>query len=300
MTQAASRAPAASAAGVRMRLRRGLVLVGLLPFAAFAVVFLLIPTALLVIRGLVGPSGRFSLANVSQLTAPQYIDAYRTSITLSAITAAGGGVAGFLLAWAVVSGGLPRRLRSVAFTFSGVAANFAGVPLAFAFASTLGPLGLLTVFMRNSLHYDPYTHGFTLFGFTGLAITYLYFQIPLMLLVVTPAITGLRREWPEAAASLGASPFTYWRRVAFPILRLPLLGGMLLLFGNSFGAYATAYALTTGLINLAPLLIGQEMTGNVVYNPGLGSALALGMVVVMSITFAFYALLRRRAARWGT
>ena len=299
MAQAQGDGRPATGAG-RVRLRGGLVLLGLLPFAAFAALFLLIPTALLVVRGFVGPRGQFSLANVSQLAAPQFVDAYRTSITLSAITAVGGGLAGALLAWAVVSGGLPHRVRSLVFTFSGVAANFAGVPLAFAFASTLGPLGLLTVFMRQSLHFDPYAHGFTLFGFTGLAITYLYFQIPLMLLVVTPAIAGLRREWPEAAASLGASPFTYWRRVAFPILRLPLLGGMLLLFGNSFGAYATAYALTSGLINLAPILIGQEMTGNVIYNPGLGSALALGMVVVMSVTFAVYALLRRRAARWGT
>ena len=44
-------------------------------------------------------------------------------------------------------GGLPRWLRPTLMTFSGVASNFAGVPLAFAFLATLGRHGLVTVLL---------------------------------------------------------------------------------------------------------------------------------------------------------
>jgi putative spermidine/putrescine transport system permease protein len=73
---------------------------------------------------------------------------------------------------------------------------------------------------------------------------------------------------------------------------------MILLFGNAFSAYATAYALTGGAINLVPLLIGQNIGGDVLSNPHLSQALAFGMIVVISITMAIYALLQRRVSRW--
>ena len=91
-------------------------------------------------------------------------------------------------------------------TFSGVAANFGGIPLAFAFIATLGAIGVVTRFFQDQLHYDLYLHGFSLFTKTGVEIVYLYFQLPLMMLVIAPAIDGLRREWREAASNLGASP----------------------------------------------------------------------------------------------
>jgi putative spermidine/putrescine transport system permease protein len=47
--------------------------------------------------------------------------------------------------------------------------------------------------------------GFNLLSFWGLALTYMYFQIPLMALIMAPAIDGLTREWREASANLGAS-----------------------------------------------------------------------------------------------
>ena len=91
-----------------------------------------------------------------------------------------------------------------------------------------------------NLGFDLYAHGFNLLTFWGLTVTYLYFQIPLMVLVVAPAIDGLRREWAEAAETLGASAFQYWRLIALPILWPSALGATLLLFANAFGAIATA------------------------------------------------------------
>jgi len=157
----------------------------------------------------------------------------------------------------------------------------------------------VTQFLDNQLGINIYKNGFTLFGKTGVEIVYLYFQIPLMILVIAPAIDGMRREWQEAAASLGASSRQFWRYVGLPILTPSILSAVILLFGNAFAAYATAYALTTGSgLNLVPILIGAYYSGNVLSNPHFAQALALGMFVVLVATMALYIPLQRRAARW--
>jgi putative spermidine/putrescine transport system permease protein len=182
-------------------------------------------------------------------------------------------------------------------TFSGVASNFAGVPLALAFIFTLGQLGIVTLFLKG-VGIDPYAEGFTIYSKIGLELVYLYFQFPLMVLIIAPAIDGLRPEWREAAENMGASSFEYWRRVALPILFPTILGSMILLFGNAFGAQATAYQLTSGTLPIVPVIIGAQISGDVLHNPGLGYAMAMGMVIIMGVSIGIYTLLQRRAERW--
>jgi putative spermidine/putrescine transport system permease protein len=229
---------------------------------------------------------------------PNIINSYLLSIQISAITALGGGILGFLLAYSVTIGGLPKQLRSALITFSGVASNFAGVPLAFAFIATLGRTGFITAMMKTYFHVNIYDHGFNLYSFVGLALTYMYFQFPLMVLIMAPALDGLKREWREAAENLGASSSQYWLRVALPILLPSILGSMILLFGNAFGAYATAYALTGGALPIVTIQIGAQIRGDVLHNPGLGYAMAMGMVIIMAVSLAGYSWLQGRTERW--
>ena len=83
--------------------------------------------------------------------------------------------------------------------------------------ATLGRLGLVTVLLRN-IGVDLYAHGFNILTFWGLTITYLYFQIPLMVLVVTPAIDGLRLEWARGRGDARRQFLAIWRLIALPIL----------------------------------------------------------------------------------
>jgi putative spermidine/putrescine transport system permease protein len=242
--------------------------------------------------------GGFTLVNFTRLLRPSIFRSYLVTVEVSLVTAVAGGLFGFLLAYAMTRDGLPRGVRVFLSTFSGVASNFAGVPLAFAFIATLGRVGLATTILKNLLGLDLYGAGFSLYSFWGLCLTYLYFQIPLMVLIITPALDGLRREWREASENLGGTSLQYWRRVALPILAPSLLSSVILLFGNSFGAYATAYALTGGLINLVPILIGAQIRGDVLHDPNLGYALALGMVLIMTLCILGYASLKKRASRW--
>lgn len=275
-----------------------LVWLGVLPFFAFAFLFLLWPSSSLVIGSFQNPAGQFTFKNIVDLFTPSIMSSYLVSMRISLVTALVGAVFGFMVAYAAILSGLPRWVRTALMTLCGVASNFAGVPLAFAFIATVGRTGFLSALLKNAFGFDIYRAGFNLYTFWGLALTYMYFQFPLMVLIIAPSLDGLKREWREASENLGATSWQYWRYVALPILLPSLLGTMVLLFGNSFGAYATAYALTGGFLNLITIVIGQQVAGNVLYNPNLGYALALGMIVIMSLSIGLYTWLQRRTARW--
>lgn len=268
------------------------------PFVIFAVMFLFLPTLSLVGGAFTDRSGNFTLDNVAGLFTDQILAAYWISIRVSGASAILGALIGLAIALAIIRGRLPAALRSAAMTFSGVASNFAGVPLAFAFIASLGRIGLVTIVLRDVFGFDLYRAGFSLFSFWGLTITYLYFQIPLMMLTIAPAIDGLKKEWSEAAQTLGASPWQFWRYVGLPILWPSFLGTLSLLFANAFGAIATAWALTGSNLNIVTVLLYNQIRGDALQNPGLGAALALGMIVITSLANVIYLIVANRAERW--
>lgn len=271
---------------------------GIAPFLIFALLFLILPTIYLIAGAFLTPDGGLTLKNIGDLFTKSIMDSYWISIKVSVTSALGGALIGFYLAWALVMGGLPAWVRNVFLTFSGVASNFAGVPLAFAFIATIGRLGLITILMRDWLGFNLYSTGFNLYSFVGLTITYMYFQIPLMVLIITPALDGMKKEWREAASILGATNGQYWFMVALPILWPSLLGTTLLLFANAFGAIATAIALTGSSLNIIPIQLYAQIRGDVLHNANLGYAMALGMIVITGISNVIYIIMRMRAERW--
>ncbi|MCA0457069.1 MAG: ABC transporter permease subunit [Chloroflexi bacterium] len=271
---------------------------GLLPFVLFIIAFQLMPALSIVVKSFQDLNGNFTLENVNSLNDPLILGAYWSSIKLSFLTALGGAFIGFFVAWGVTSGYFPKWIRSAILSFSGVASNFGGVPLAFAFVATIGQTGILTVALKSigiNLYPD-----FRLYSFNGLVIVYIYFQIPLMVLIMAPAFEGLRKEWSEASENLGASRFQYWRYVALPILFPSIAGTFALLFGNAFGAQATAFALIGGggQYSVITLLVGSQFSSDTFNNPGIGNSLALGMIVVMVVTIFIYSFFRRMSSRW--
>ncbi len=272
--------------------------VGVAPFFLFALMFLILPTGFLFVGSFQDADGNFTLANIANLFQPSIISAYWISLKVSAYSAIGGAIIGFFLAYAAVLGGLPRWIRPTLMTFSGVASNFAGVPLAFAFLATLGRTGLVTALLVKYFGFNIYSTGFNLLTMFGLTITYIYFQIPLMVLILAPALDGLKREWREAAAILGASGWQFWLYVALPVLLPGLLGATLLLFANAFGAIATAYALTGSSLNIVTILLYAQIRGDVLHDQNLGYALALGMILITGLSNAAYIWLRARSERW--
>lgn len=284
-------------AGVRLRPgTKLLTLIFIGPFLLYMFAFLLLPALRLLEQAFTGEHG-FTVKYIEQLGQEQTVTAFVNSLVLSSISALVGLVVGGVAAYFVLRPGAPRGLRSLVTSFSAVAANFAGVPLAFAFISTLGSLGMVTLWLKN-LGFNLYASGFSLYSVTGLVVVYAYFQIPLMMIIIAPAIEGLRKEWREAAENLGAGGWAYWRYVGIPILLPSLLSSFILLFGNAFSAYATPYALTSGNLALVPVEISNVLSGNVMLSPQTGAALSLGMIGVMVVIMLIYAVVARRAGRW--
>ena len=287
-----------STAQTKSRLPLPLDTLAVVPFILFAVLFLFLPTLGIVTAAFTSRSGSFTFDNIAGLFTPQILSAYWISIRISGASAILGTLFGLAITLAIIRGRLPAPLRSAVMTFSGVASNFAGVPLAFAFIATLGRLGLATIILRTVFGWDIYRSGFNLFSFWGLTITYLYFQIPLMMLTIAPAIDGLKKEWSEAAQTLGATTWQFWRHVGLPILWPSVLGTLSLLFASGFGAIATAWALTGSNLNIVTVLLYNQIRGDALQNPGLGAALALGMIVITSLANIIYLVGAARAERW--
>jgi len=293
-----SDATARRGAGPRVRRRGGVAWLGLTPFAAYVLLFLAVPAVIAVGSGFFDASGHPTLANLAALGDPSVLRAFGGSFGLSAASAVIGAGVGALVCWALAALRPDGIVRSMIDSAASVLAQFGGVMLAFAFIATIGTQGLVTAWLVSTFHWDLNADGAFLYTVPGLVIPYVYFQVPLMVLTFMPALEGVKTQWGEAAATLGASRFTYWRRVALPVLAPAFCGSLLLLFANGFSSFATAAALISqgGIV---PLTIRAQLTSETIIGlQNVAGVLALGMVVVMAVVMTAYSLLQRRAARW--
>ncbi len=271
-------------AGRRLRVPAWL---GTVPFLGYVGVFLLWPTAILVVNAFKNPSGTWNFGSLSVLWSPVVRGYFIGSFKLCVLSAVAGAVFGALVAYAVASGKPDGVIRRFALAGSGVLAQFGGVTLAFAFQALIGPAGLL---LHASWYYDfPWS----------IALIYTYFQIPLMVLVFLPAIDGLKLQWREASESLGSSSWQYWRYVGGPLLAPAFIGAFLLLFANALSAFATIQAWENQIAYTVPQQISTALSSEVgLANVNAADLLALGMIIMVAVVMTAYALLQRRAARW--
>lgn len=295
--EAAGRAPATTWAAPRRRARLGSIPWPVVPFLLFCLLLEIIPLSILVrdsFREL--GIGNLTLQNYAAVAEPLYWHSLRNSILLSAGTALLGAIWGALAAAAIVreSGRIQRWLMGIVTTTS----NFSGIPLALAFIALLGASGMLTLIAKNVFGIRLYPQRFSLYSWLGLTLVYLYFQIPLMVLLFLPAIARLKPQWQEAAAMLGASPWAYWWRVGLPVMAAPFTAALALLFGNALGAYATAWGLSGGKLSLFTIQIAFEINGDVSFDPGKASAMSLTLALLMTLSILIAQLLARRAQRW--
>nr|WP_231919686.1 ABC transporter permease subunit [Microbacterium paraoxydans] len=272
---------------------------GLVPFAAYVLLFLAVPTVLAIGSGFFDGDGAFTWTNVAALGDPVVLTTFANSAGLSLLTAAVGAVVGALVSYALLGmnpDGVVRRSVDAA---AGVLAQFGGVMLAFAFIATIGIQGVVTVFLRDTFGIDIFAEGTWLYELPGLILPYIYFQVPLMVITFLPALAALKPQWVEANLALGGSRTSFWLRIGLPVLAPSFLASLLLLFANAFSSYATAAALASQGSQIVPLQIRTALTSETLLGrENLAGALALGMIVVVGVVMALYSVIQRRAARW--
>jgi putative spermidine/putrescine transport system permease protein len=270
---------------------------GLAPFLVYVTLFLIIPTVIVAV-GSVFVDGAFTTDALEALVEPSMLTVTWRTVLLSLATAVIGAVVGALVAYVVATANPMGLLRRLVTSVCGVLAQFGGVTLAFAFIATVGQRGFVTEWLQDNSGIN-IGNSLWLYSLKGLVLVYTYFQIPLMVIVFLPALDGIRPQWREAADTLGASNWQYWRHVGVPLLFPSFLGCTLLLFANAFAAYATAAALVNQGSPILALQIASALGNEVLLgHKNVAYALALEMIVIVALVMSAYALLQRRTSAW--
>jgi putative spermidine/putrescine transport system permease protein len=274
--------------------RIGLVL-AFAPFLIFCAMFELIPVVALLL-GSVGGTERLSLEWIAKVfTTPTFQRSIWNSLLLSVVSSLLGAVIGTAIGYAIMRTRHPRVRRAL-IALSTISSNAGGISLGFAFITILGAAGMITILLRT-LGIDLLSF-FSIYSVIGLIVVYLYFQVPLMIVLMLPAFAGLRPDWSEASDSLGGTGRDYWRRIGIPVLMPSIVAGTVLLFVSSMGAYATAQALIGSRVNLMTIQISILRRGEILYQPAQADAMAVVLLLIVALSVLAYHLIQRRAQRW--
>lgn len=265
----------------------------LVPFFTLIVMFQILPFLNVVMGSLLNSSKEFTLDNYTYIFQSKFLkQAFKNSLELSIYSTIFGLIIAFQGAYSLNR--LKNTSRKIVILLINMISNFYGIPLAFSFIILLGLNGVLTLILKKI----GILYGFNLFSKEGLLIIYTYFQISLGILLLYPSFSKLNNDWEEMAGILGANKFTYWKRVAIPILIPEITGTALILFANAMGAYACTLALTSGNYNILTIRITSYIAGETSYEPGIASALAVILAILLIFTTIINEIFIKRGKRY--
>ncbi|MCG9553190.1 ABC transporter permease subunit [Vibrio sp. Isolate31] len=248
----------------------------LAPLALFFYLFQLAPMVWVLINSFFYDD-ELSLENYSEVFDSAFMmQAFGNSLWLSIWSS----IFGLAIATLLVSSlrRVDSKIRDAVIAFTNMNSNFSGVPLSFAFIIILGTNGAITLLLKQyGLLGD-----FDLYGKWGLLAIYIYFQIPLAVLLLYPGFDALSDDWQAASALLGAKTWQYWTKVALPVLSPALFGTFIILIANAIGAYASVYALTSGNYNVITIRIASLVSGDLFLEPNLAAAISVILMAMLA------------------
>ena len=249
--------------------------------AALAVLFLLVPLGAMLLR-----TPWTSLARI--LDEGTVLEALRLSLLCATAATAVSFVVGVPLAWVLA------RAR-----FRGLSLLRALVTLPLVLPPVVGGVALLLAFGRLGVvgRYLDLWFGFTLpFTTLGVIVAEAFVAMPFLVVTVEGAFRSLDRGYEEAAATLGASRFTTFRRVTLALVGPSLVAGSVLCWARAlgeFGATITFAGNFPGRTQTMPLAVYLAMESDP------DAAIALSLVLLL-VSVAVLALLRDRWLRTGS
>lgn len=264
-------------------------------FALIAVAVLIYPSANMVLMSFKPTGGGgWTLANYREiLTESMYTAAIKNSVGISLFSSVVAIVFTTVTTYAIVS--RSKKLRETFVVIANMTSNFAGIPLAFAYIILLGSSGVLLIFGRRAG--IDWLANYNLYSPWGLCIVYLYFQLPMGIILLLPIYDALDKGWRESAELLGASSFQYWRRIGMPVLMPSIVGVFAMMFANAMGAYASAEALTGTGVNLLSIRIANTVTGDIFARPEIGAALSVLLAMILLVNMILGDKLAKRAEK---
>jgi sulfate/thiosulfate transport system permease protein len=237
---------------------------------AWLTLIVLIPLSAVVVRSLDDGLAEFWDA----VTAPQAQAAIRLTLVISAIVAVIDAVMGTLIAWVLVRDEFPGKrfinaLIDLPFALPTIVAGL----VLLALYGPNGPIGVNVAYTR-----------------VALLLALLFITLPFVVRAVQPVLMALERDVEEAAESLGARPWTIFRRIILPALRPAMLAGVGLSFGRAVGEFGSVVLISGNLpykTEVASVLVyGQIESDNTTGAAAVSVLLlAVSFVVLLGISF---------------
>jgi spermidine/putrescine transport system permease protein len=113
-----------------------------------------------------------------------------------------------------------------------------------------------------------------------------YNYLPFMILPIYSILIKIERNVVEAAEDLGANPFQVFRKVTLPLSMPGVMSGIIMVFVPAVSTFIISKMLGGGMFMLIGDYIEMQFLGNT-YNPGVGSAISLILMVIILISLFF-------------
>ncbi len=243
-----------------------------LPFAMVVMLFIALPLLSIFVQSVREPAGGFGFEQYVLLFKNQYYMMGIKNSLYCTILSILISLPICLIASHIIFKNKTSRLATIVT----MASNFQGIPLAFSYMLLLGHTGIL-VNLGETFGLG-FLSGFNLYSRAGILATFVYFQIPLGVLMLYPSFGRIKEEYRDAADVLGAAQHQFWKDVAFPLLRPSILGVSVILFANGLAAYATPYALLGSNYSLFAVQMSSMFVGDLMQNVQMGSAMSVLML----------------------
>jgi sulfate transport system permease protein len=215
----------------------------------------------------------------TQVTSPQAVRSLELTIICSLIVVAINAVFGTIIAWLLVRDEFP-----------GKSIVNAVIDLPFALPTIVASLILIELYGTHS----PFGIDIALTR-AAVVVALLFVTLPFVVRAVQPLLIEMDREMEEAAASLGASGFTIFRRIIFPNLLPGLAAGVALAFARALGEYGSVLLFAGGRpdTQVSSVFIRQQIESG---NETGASAVSVVLLVAALLMLAVITFVQR----WGS
>ena len=262
-----------------------------LPSFVYYVIFFLGAMAILVAFSIATQTGfgqisyGFSLAQFRQVLSSLYVDIFFRTMVMAFLGTALTIAVGYPIAYWMARYLTTYKMLALLLTIIPFWTSF--LIRTYALKIILDPQGYLATYLHIDIMYTRYAVG------VGLVYNYL----PLFILPVFATLERMDWKLVEAATDLGASPLRAFRQITLP-LTLPgvVTGGLLVLIPMT-GEYIIPNILGGGKFEFIGNVIGDQF--NVAQNQPFGSALAITLMIVLSVLVAAYIFFAGREERFG-
>ena len=259
------------------------------PYVIWMAAFVIVPLILVVVYAFQTGSGHFSLDNFR--TMGTYAAVFGRSFLLAAVATLICILLGYPMAYFLAREGPGMRRIATMLIMLPMWMNF--LLRTYSWMSILENTGLLNMFFKKIGILALYNHlfGTNLMFFPlintqgAIILGMVYNYLPFMVLPIFTVIEKIDPQLVEAAQDLGANSSQVFRKVVFPLSLPGILSGITMVFVPSVATFAISRLLGGGMVTLLGDLIESQFLGGA-YNPYLGSAISLVMMVIVIICMA--------------